>query len=537
MTLPIPPARSGIADPAMGVSIPDELATPQSDPDARSMESAPLQARAAGLENETADRTSQRTRRRSGASPEVRLRVRLFRTADVAVILAVLSLVFIATNLRGMPEGPGAFLGLRITLKNLLLLCAFALSWPVLCAGTRLYDPRAIRNSGQEAQRVVATCALLSLVALAFPTISVTGAFRYSTVLYFGIGSSIGIVLCRTLIRGLVPVSSGITRNAVIIGTGPRAQRLYQELDDAPDGEYNILGFLDSSDRVSSDNLGSTRLGDLEELEDVLMRHALDEVLIALPIKSRYADIQRVLESCQRIGVRAKFGVDLFETTRCVGALEDDRVSVIAAPRSPQGWRLVTKRCIDVIGALVGLLLLWPVLLVAAVAIRLTSPGPVFFTQSRYGFNRRLFKMYKLRTMVADADALQAGLEARNEASGPVFKIQDDPRITTVGRWLRRTSVDELPQLYNVLRGDMSLVGPRPLPIRDVNRFEKAALMRRFSVRPGLTCLWQTSGRSALTFEDWIRLDLQYIDEWCMRLDLWILLRTIPIVVKGTGAS
>ena len=294
---------------------------------------------------------------------------------------------------------------------------------------------------------------------------------------------------------------------------------------------------MDSADRVLTGDLVGTRLGDLDDLETILMHNALDEVLIALPIKSRYADIQRVLESCQRVGVRARFVVDLFETTRCVGALDDDQVSVVAAPRSPEGWRLVAKRCIDLLGASVGLLILSPVLLAAGAAIKLTSPGPVLFTQIRYGLNRRRFKMYKLRTMIADADALQTDLEDRNEATGPVFKIQDDPRITTVGKWLRRTSIDELPQLFNVLGGQMSLVGPRPLPVRDVHRFAEAALMRRFSVRPGLTCLWQISGRSTLTFDDWIRLDLQYIDEWSMRLDVGILLRTLPAVVRAVGAS
>jgi lipopolysaccharide/colanic/teichoic acid biosynthesis glycosyltransferase len=145
--------------------------------------------------------------------------------------------------------------------------------------------------------------------------------------------------------------------------------------------------------------------------------------------------------------------------------------------------------------------------------------------------------MYKLRTMVADADALQSTLEERNEATGPVFKIRDDPRVTRVGKWLRRMSVDELPQLINVLRGEMSLVGPRPLPVRDVHRFTEAALMRRFSIRPGCTCLWQISGRSELTFDDWIRLDLEYIDEWSIGLDVVVLVKTIPAVLRGTGAA
>jgi exopolysaccharide biosynthesis polyprenyl glycosylphosphotransferase len=220
-----------------------------------------------------------------------------------------------------------------------------------------------------------------------------------------------------------------------------------------------------------------------------------------------------------------------------VSEVEDDRVALVASPRAPEGWRLLAKRSIDLVGASAGLLVLSPVLLVSAVAIKITSRGPVLFTQPRYGLNRRLFKMYKLRTMVANADALQDGLESQNEATGPVFKIRNDPRVTTVGRWLRRTSIDELPQLLNVLRGDMSLVGPRPLPTRDVHRFSEAALMRRFSVRPGLTCLWQISGRNEVSFEDWMKLDLTYIDNWSLLLDLKILLKTVPVVLLGRGAK
>jgi exopolysaccharide biosynthesis polyprenyl glycosylphosphotransferase len=203
----------------------------------------------------------------------------------------------------------------------------------------------------------------------------------------------------------------------------------------------------------------------------------------------------------------------------------------------PEGWRLLAKRVVDLLGASALLLLCAPVLFVSAVAIKLTSPGPVFFHQDRYGWHRRRFRMFKLRTMVADAEALQSSLEEQNEASGPVFKIRDDPRVTPVGHILRRTSIDELPQLFNVLRGDMSLVGPRPLPIRDVHRFTEAALMRRFSVRPGITCLWQIGGRSEVGFDAWIQLDLKYIDEWSLWLDLLILCRTVPAVLRGTGAA
>ena len=197
----------------------------------------------------------------------------------------------------------------------------------------------------------------------------------------------------------------------------------------------------------------------------------------------------------------------------------------------------IVKRLFDVVASTAGLLLLSPLLVLLALWIALDSAGPVLYAAPRVGKGGRLFRMYKFRTMVSGAEAMQAALEGQNEADGPVFKIHRDPRITPVGFYLRHLSIDELPQLINVVLGDMSLVGPRPLPPRDVHRFTEAALMRRFSVRAGLTCLWQISGRSRLGFDDWIRLDLKYIDEWSLWLDLRILAMTVPAVFRGDGAS
>ena len=196
----------------------------------------------------------------------------------------------------------------------------------------------------------------------------------------------------------------------------------------------------------------------------------------------------------------------------------------------------MVKRLLDVVLAGLALIVLAPLLVVVALAIRVTSPGPVLFVQERYGLNKRRFRMYKFRTMVPNAEALIAQLEERNEAKGPIFKMQRDPRVTPLGGWLRRTSLDELPQLINVLKGDMSLVGPRPMAVRDVQLFDQAWFMRRFSAPPGMTGLWQVSGRSQLGFDDWVALDLKYIDEWSLGLDLEILARTIPVVFRGTGA-
>jgi exopolysaccharide biosynthesis polyprenyl glycosylphosphotransferase len=198
---------------------------------------------------------------------------------------------------------------------------------------------------------------------------------------------------------------------------------------------------------------------------------------------------------------------------------------------------LLVKRVLDVAGSLVLLIVLAPLFLVAAVLIRLTSPGPVLFAQKRLGLNKRQFTMFKFRTMVPAAESIQEKLLHLNEMTGPVFKIKNDPRVTPIGRVLRKTSIDELPQLFNVLRGDMSLVGPRAMSVRDYQHFSEDWQRRRFSVPPGITCLWQIRGRNTIPFEQWMVLDMQYIDRWSLWLDLKILALTIPAVFKGSGAG
>jgi exopolysaccharide biosynthesis polyprenyl glycosylphosphotransferase len=197
----------------------------------------------------------------------------------------------------------------------------------------------------------------------------------------------------------------------------------------------------------------------------------------------------------------------------------------------------VAKRVLDIAVSFILLILLAPVFVIIALLIRLWSDGPVLFRQERVGLNKRRFLIFKFRTMVPNAEKILAELEGQNEVSGPVFKIREDPRITPIGKVLRRTSIDELPQLFNVLKGDMSLVGPRPLPVRDYEGFNEDWQRRRFSVRPGITCLWQISGRSSIPFEQWMRMDLQYMDEWSLWLDVKILAQTLSAVLKGSGAA
>ena len=201
------------------------------------------------------------------------------------------------------------------------------------------------------------------------------------------------------------------------------------------------------------------------------------------------------------------------------------------------GWKVAVKRSLDIVISALLLVILSPLALITAIAIKIESPGPVHFVQERVGLNKRRFRLYKFRSMVKDAELTQAELEGLNECSGAAFKIKNDPRITPVGKILRKTSIDELPQLFNVLKGDMSLVGPRPLPVRDYNGFNEDWQRRRFSVPPGITCLWQVGGRCNTSFENWMELDLEYIDKWSLLLDIKIIAKTIPAVLQGSGAE
>jgi exopolysaccharide biosynthesis polyprenyl glycosylphosphotransferase len=276
----------------------------------------------------------------------------------------------------------------------------------------------------------------------------------------------------------------------------------------------------------------------VEQLNSVIADQPVDEVLVALPIDKYGPLVETIVRHCEEQGiiVRVRTEMSYLHIARSyVDELEG--VPVMTFQSGPaDSWQLIMKRFIDILGSAVLLLALVPLFAIVALLIKFDSPGPVFFNQERVGFNKRRFRMLKFRTMVDGAHMRQSKLEHLNEAKGPVFKIKNDPRITRLGNFLRRFSIDELPQLFNVLKGDMSLVGPRPLPVRDVKRIDLTWHKRRFSIKPGITCLWQVNGRSDIGFDDWVKLDLEYIDKWSLALDLVILLKTIPAVLKGPGA-
>ncbi|WP_395716493.1 sugar transferase [Prosthecobacter sp.] len=277
----------------------------------------------------------------------------------------------------------------------------------------------------------------------------------------------------------------------------------------------------------------------VSDLVAALHEHSISRVLFAAQ-HVHFSKIEEAVQACETEGVEAWIAADFFQTAiaRPTFDVLGGRLMLVFHSTPQASWELLFKGIVDRVGALILLLLSLPLWLVAIIGIRLGSRGPIFFKQERAGHYGRPFVMWKFRTMHTDAEARRAELEAHNEMNGPVFKITNDPRIFAFGRWLRRTSIDELPQLINVLRGEMSLVGPRPLPVYEIQRIEKHAQRRRLSVKPGLTCLWQVTGRNGIkNFEEWVALDLKYIDNWSLLLDLKILVQTLPAVLRGSGAS
>lgn len=458
---------------------------------------------------------------------------------DILTLSLALLSVVVDSYLTQSAHNPALFFAMRISVKNLFIGLACWGVWSALLWMNGLYRPGASTSAAQYLLRLlsaVGLCTAATFVALFFRNQN----HQLSVPLFlFWITGMALMMLSRCTLYGfetLVRPHFRLRRRVLVVGTGTRAQRVVAELPSNRNFAYDLAGYIDDDVTIHTGN--APVLGDLSRMEDILMHEQIDEVFIALPIRSHYADIARVIELCEASGVQSQYLADFFSTSitkRLLSSGEDG--SRITLQMVHKDYRIWFKTAFDLMASLFGLLLLSPLFLLIAIAIKYDSPGPVFFTQTRFGLNKRKFGMVKFRSMVANAEHQQGALEHRNEATGPVFKIKGDPRITPLGRFLRKSSLDELPQLWNVLVGEMSLVGPRPLPMRDVSKFSELTLMRRFSVRPGMTGLWQVTGRSDTSFESWFAKDLQYIDTWSLTLDAKILLMTLPAVLRGSGAS
>lgn len=351
-----------------------------------------------------------------------------------------------------------------------------------------------------------------------------------SVPIWFGAFSFTLIYLKEELVQMAIKSKVGqlqYHRRFILVGSHEEAARLRDELADRDATGLEIVTQVDLNETS------------LSQFVQMLHEHAVNGVILA----TRHAQFDRaeaVVHACELEGVEVWLVADFFRTQISRTSLDDFHGHPVLVFRSaPEtSWQGMVKQVVDLIGALLLLVILLLPMAVVALIIKLTSPGPVLFRQLRSGLNGAPFTIYKFRTMVTNAEQFKHELASMNEMTGPVFKVTGDPRITPIGKWLRKFSIDELPQLFNVVRGEMSLVGPRPLPVDEIKRISDPAHRRRLSVKPGLTCLWQVSGRNQiLDFKDWVRLDLEYIDNWSLWLDFKILLRTIPAVFAGTGAK
>ncbi len=405
-----------------------------------------------------------------------------------------------------------------------------------LLAGRALhqYDPANGRGFFDDVAMTMVMVAVVSapivlLSAIEPQLVSITQAARFLVVLLPT------TLLLRVRGVGLRLWGSRPTVDVLIAGIGPLGRLTGNEIAD-DDATRRVVGYLAFANEAPHDRLHAPLLGTVDDLESALRERVVGEVYFASTATEDRAQLQEGIRTCEKLGVPFALPVCAYRLTRAkiTNPSSDGYLHFLTV--RPKRFERMCKRGFDILASIGALIVLSPLLLLTALAVAITSPGPVLFKQERVGLHGRKFNMLKFRSMVADAEALKARLMAANERSGPVFKMKRDPRVTRVGRFIRKYSIDELPQLVNVLRGDMSLVGPRPPLASEVAKYE-GWQYRRLSVRPGLTCVWQVSGRDNISFEEWMLLDMRYIDHWSLMADFDLIRRTIPVVLLGRGAS
>lgn len=425
--------------------------------------------------------------------------------------------------------------------ENMILFVGFCFIWHTVFQSMGLYRSKRLSSRRGEALDILKAVTLGTLFILALATLAKRGFTTPGFVAVFWTTAIFVSLFGRAILRAALAYLRTKGRNLrfmVVVGSNPRALRFARVIESRKELGYRIRGFVDvpwSGDQMVR-QAGYNLLCGFEDFTKVINDKVVDEVMICLPLRSFYDQANLIAKLCEEQGIVVRFLPDLFNIKLAQSNIEqfEDEYMITLFTGGMGGWQASAKRIIDISISAALLIVLAPLLLLIGAAVMLNSPGPAVFVQERVGFNKRRFRLYKFRTMIQGAEQKIEALEGLNEVLGPVFKIRNDPRVTLVGGFLRKTSLDELPQLFNVLKGDMSLVGPRPLPVRDYMGFDQDWQRRRLSIRPGITCLWQVNGRHSIPFEKWMELDLEYIDHWSLWLDMKILAKTIPAVLKAT---
>lgn len=419
--------------------------------------------------------------------------------------------------------------------QGFLIFLVYILCWIFTSDIYRVYQSRRFMTAVTQIKRLVEAHLSSLVITVAIITLYDPTMIQNRFILYFELIALTSTCLMHLSIRLALQAFRSVgknTRYILILGSGKAASTYLSKVKNNPQLGYQIVGYL----APERNGLGIPYLGDYANLETVLNEKIVDLTVITAPLSDK-----RVKECIELLDIMGK-GVtilleDIIAKVRRSRTIDFDGLPMVAydgRPRRPA--HELIKRTMDVIFSGLGLLVISPILVLIAVLIKISSKGPVLFVQERVGYNGRIFKMYKFRSMVVNAEELKDRLVHLNEMSGPVFKITNDPRITPIGRFLRKTSLDELPQLWNVFLGEMSLVGPRPPLPSEVNMYDPKH-RKRLAVKPGITCIWQISGRNEVDFEEWMEMDLAYVDQWSLKLDVEILAKTVPVVLMRKGAS
>src|SRR6266481_5464886 len=469
-------------------------------------------------------------------APRRTMLLTLLKLTDLMIVAACLAVAGALGAPAPLANAWRSPLQMQVTVSQVLLAAAYLVLWHVVLSVRGLYHSYRLSPVSRELRDLVTAIALataplvLAGFVLGFDTI--TPAFLVAFVAATTVGLGLGRRVMR-VVAGLVRRLGRNLRDVVIVGDGGPALDAATRLARREALGYRVVDVLMLEPGATNGTREASAATLVARLGAIIDRQPIDEVFIAFSLEEAQPLIGPVIALCEDLGVTLRVIAQLapLDWARVsLDALAGQPVLTISSAPAESVW-LVAKRLLDLTAATIGVVVLAPLFLAAAVAVKVDSKGPIFFAQTRVGLNRRRFRIFKFRTMAVDAEAAQATLEHLNEAQGPVFKIENDPRVTRVGRILRRVSLDELPQLVNVLLGDMSLVGPRPLPLRDVRRMDIRWHQRRFSVKPGMTCSWQVESRQP-DFDEWIRSDLEYIQNWSLRRDLKILARTLPAVIN-----
>jgi exopolysaccharide biosynthesis polyprenyl glycosylphosphotransferase len=437
--------------------------------------------------------------------------------------------------------GTLTFVGLiDFSQKNLWMLFIFPLMWLILLTMLGLYEDFRTKTFGNLAITIVKSSLLAGITAGSVVFILQAGLTSRLFIAVFTITTAVILLGEKKLflvfldfihLRGYNQI------NLLIVGTGKRAQEFIKAVKNHANWGLRIVGLIDDEHGMYGKEIDGFRvLGRLQDIPFIIHRKVIDRVIFVVP-RLWLHRIDEALLACEKEGISTAISLDLYDLNFARTRQTDFSGFPLLEFEtfSAHQWELFIKRTIDIIFSIVLLILFGPLIILTAIAVKATSSGPVFFKQTRCGLNGRKFTLYKFRSMVVGAEMKKFELEKMNEMDGPVFKIRKDPRITPLGRILRRTSIDELPQLFNVLKGDMSIVGPRPpLPV-EVEMYE-VWHRRRLSLKPGITCIWQVSGRNKISFERWMEMDLEYIDNWSLWGDFKILVRTVFVVLFGYGA-